>query len=195
MLLHIISLILTLLPIASTQTQPVQHTFSCDSKLYPLLHRIQRLQETNTLIDQVLLEGPLYIKINRDLPTQFDGYWSSEERTIYITMQSKSSYLTTLLFELHNAVRTKELEKLYDLASQKMIEKDKFIERVEYIEHQNVIATSSLIEKGIQQGLYPLNMRWEVDPHFDSHFAYQKQTGHSAWLADLYDELSSANQS
>jgi hypothetical protein len=140
------------------------------------------------LIDKVLDEGPLTIATQYHLSENFNGYWSPEERTIYITPDSSHPF-STLLFELHNAVKNEEFRQLDLLAYKREISRKDYIQRQEFIEYQNALETSALLDKGMEEGLFPPNVGWYPAMTFKEHFQIQKSCGHSAWIGEAYDEM------
>lgn len=164
----------------------------CTPELRPVLEKIQAFPEGQEVISRVLEEGPIQIKLNRDLPEKFEGYWSAYDRTIYLNKNqwmSDCSLITTLLFELHNALRTADIEYMYSLASNHAIERDEFIEAFEYIEYENALATSLLVEQGAECGIFPYDCSWDLASNFAEHLDVQRDGGHSAWIGHIYDEL------
>lgn len=164
----------------------------CTRELHPILEKIEAFPEGKEVIEKVLEQGPLSIQVNTHLSPQFEGYWDAYKRTIYISKNSRSSncsLITTLLFELHNALRTSELERLYSLASKRAIERKQFIEEFEYVEYENAWATSLVLERGSELGYFPYNCSWDVDDNFADHFKVQQRGGHSALIGALYDQL------
>ncbi|MBS0629126.1 MAG: hypothetical protein JSS30_02735 [Verrucomicrobia bacterium] len=167
-----------------------QHELYCDPKLMPILEKVQQLPEASAVIDQVLCEGPLTIKINRELSSEFDGYWSSHYRTIYITPnRSECTQITALLMELHNALRTCDIEHMYSLAQNRSIGRKQFIRDFEYIEYENALEAKRLVEIGAKQGLFPHNCRFNIADNFLDHLDVQYSQGHSASIGRIYDQL------
>lgn len=171
-----------------------EHQLYCAPQFKGVLSTIQQLPEVEKLISKALEEGPITIKSNRSLSQEFEGYWSSDDRTVYLTKGSESGLVTTLLFELHNAARDSELSQLHTLASQGQIKKWDYVEGVEWIEYQNALATSSLLNQGIEEGLFSSRCRWNLQSSFEKHFQQQKSMGHSYWIAQMYDQLIAAGQ-
>lgn len=167
----------------------------CSRELTGILEKIQTLPEGNELIAKVLERGSISIEINYDYPEKFDGYWSSTDRTIYITKKKDSSQcflITALLFELHNALRTADLEEMYSLAASQEVEREEFIESVEYIEYENALSTSMLLAQGSAYDIFPCDCGWELSDNFPEHLDIQRQGGHSALIGKIYDDLTCA---
>lgn len=164
----------------------------CHSELRSAVERIQIIPEVEDMIAEVLKEGPLRIELNKNLPEQFQGYWESSNRTIYITKLGQSSdclLALTLLFEIHNAKRTADFAKIDHLASTRQIDREEFIENIEYIEYENALSTSHFLAQGVEKGLFQANCFWEVSNTFEEHLAIQKSNGHSEFIGQGYDQL------
>lgn len=149
---------------------------------------LEQLPETNDLIAKILEEGPLYIEYNQHLSKRFDGYWSPHKRTIYIT-PSANHPLSTLLFEMHNALKSNEFCKLDHLAHTGVISRKDYIEHQEYLEYQNALETFALLEEGVERGFFLPDSGWYPSETFEKHFRIQKKTGHSAWIGKAYDQV------
>ena len=159
-------------------------------KLKSAVERIQQLPEAQELIDRVLEEGDLHIVINRSFSNKFEGYWDSYNRKIHITDGASNSALySTILFELHNALRESDFENVDNMARWGKLNKKGYIEAMEYIEYENAKSTSDILSKGIKQGLYPANSYWGVSDTFEEHLRIQKRAGHSAVFAKMYEQL------
>lgn len=174
------------------------HQLRCEPELRPILEKLRSLPEGDAVIQKVLEQGPLSIEHNTALSTQFEGYWDAYSRAIYITQTdetSECSLITTLLFELHNALRTDDIEYMYSLASKRAIGRDDFIEQFEFLEYENALATAQIIDKGASLGYYPYGCAWGIADDFASHFEVQLRKGHSASLGALYDQLALQNPS
>lgn len=163
------------------------HKISCDPELKPTLETIQKLEGAQKLIEKVLEDGPLQMKQTENFP--FKAYWDSTTRTIGVKPAENPFF--SLLFELHNAAAQKEFETYDRMASQKTISKADYIVAVEWIEYQNTFKTAELVEEGIRQGIFPPNSQTYYSSTFEEHLSDQRTTGHSAWIAGIYDDLAS----
>jgi len=173
----------------ATETQVVTHRLWCCPELRNILTQIRSLPEGNALVNKILEEGPLTIKLNKNLSKEFNGYWDGDKRTVFITYSKSTSIdvlFPTLLFELHNASRNQDFGKLDYLAHQRQMSKQEYVRSVEYIEFENVQAVTQLLQKGKAQGLYPQSIEWNFSNDFEKHFYVQQKTGHSAWIAKGY---------
>lgn len=160
---------------------------SCDPELNETLETIQKLEGAQELIDKVLQDGPVEMKQTENFP--FKAYWDSTTRTIGVK-QAANPYFS-ILFELHNAAAQKEFEAYDSLAAQRKISRADYVEAVEWIEYQNTFKTAALVEAGIRQGLFPPNSQTYYSSTFEEHLSDQRATGHSAWIAGIYDDLAS----
>lgn len=157
----------------------------CDKKLKSTLATVQQLDKAHQLIDHVLKEGPLTIKVDKHFP--FAAYWEPATRTIGITPGENPIY--SLLFELHNAASQSTYDYYNDLAVHKKISKEEYIRTFEYIEYQNIYETSALIEEGIRQGIFSKECRTDYHATFEEHYRDQQVAGHAAWHGDNYEML------
>ena len=159
-------------------------------KLKGVMERIQQLPEAQELIDRVLEEGDLHVVVNQSFSNKFEGYWDASIRSIHITEgASESALISTILFELHNALREPDFEKADQMARVGKLDKKGYIESMEYIEYENARSTSEILSKGIQLGLFPADSYWGVAHTFEEHLCIQKRAGHSAWFAKMYEQL------
>ncbi|NGX45375.1 MAG: hypothetical protein K940chlam2_00525 [Chlamydiae bacterium] len=183
-----ILLVATSLLFSSFQ-QPTPPALSCAPELKETFVTLEQLPEASQLIAKILEEGPLHIRSNHHLSEEFAGYWSPSERTIFITPSSDHP-LSTLLFEMHNALRTSDFRELDQLAYLNQVSRKEYIKRQEYLEYQNALETSALLDKGMQEELFPQGSGWYPAETFDKHFRIQRSSGHSAWIGKAYDQLS-----
>lgn len=161
-------------------------------QLKPVVKTMERLPEVQALLELVQQSGMVKIEVISGQHGDFDAFWSGPQRTILINPQRNSSdgtLICSILFELHNALANPKLKHLTHLATMGAISKQDYVEKVERIEHQNALHTCQIIEKGIKQGIFPTSTRWTIYEDFSAHFKIQQTYGHSAWLAERYDEL------
>ncbi len=163
----------------------------CSPQLEPALQAIYRFPEGKKLIDEVEADGPFSIHWAR-FKSNSHAMWVTDDRAIVINAHSRRPYgevLRSIFFELHNAKMNKEFERLDWLAENHRISKNDYVESTERIEHQNACQVAALINKAIQQGYFPPDSRWHIPPDFETHYMIQKEAGHSAKIAALYDSL------
>lgn len=178
------------IPLLAEQKQQQQAHVHCCKELEPLFLDLKQIPEVNELLEKILERGRLKIQFNKSLSKKFDGYWSPVDRTIYITKsRSAARMMTTILFEMHNAVDDAELEELDYLAMHRKLTKKKYIEAVERWEYKHARATASIINKGIHLGLLSRECYWPVSDTFEEHLAIQKSCGHSAHIGKMYDSI------
>lgn len=169
-----------------------EYQMRCASELSTVLDKVESLPEGKELIFKVLEQGPLSIKVNNIYPDQFEGYWGGHNRTIYITKKRDSSdcsLVTTLLFELHNAVRTAAIKEVQCLVSNNQMNRTEFIQAIEYIEYENALSTTKLLNLGVKDGIFPRYCHWNIAGTFEEHYRIQREAGHSEWIGKMYDDL------
>lgn len=157
-----------------------------------ILTKIQKIPEVNRLIQDVEKEGPVHIEVMNITSSDFDAFWDSANRVVRINErhnQKEGVFICSLIFELHNASTDRHFKQLYQMAKQGQISKDKYVENVERMEHQNALNASTILEKGIRLGIFDTDARWFILRDFKDHFRVQKMHGHSAWIAKNYDRL------
>ncbi len=199
-LLISIILITASLPVFSAQHASTQHrktqrklaefaSFPPSAK--PALNALHQLPEFNDLLMKVQQEGPVHLKLESSpYGEDFEGFWDSSTRTISVNTRTTRSFgqvICTILFELHNASTTNYFNQLIDQARSGRIDKDAYVEKVEYTEYSNARNTANLIEKGIKMDIFPLESRWPVPTSFSEHYQVQQIAGHSTYIAQTYD--------
>lgn len=160
---------------------------TCDPELKNTFAMIQKVKSAEELIEEALKEGPIKIKNDTNFP--FEAYWDTTTRTIGVT--SVGSKIHSILFELQNASAQKYFDYYNTLAMQKKIGRDEYVRAIEHIEYQNTRKTASIIDEGIRQGLFPEESQPYYYSNFEEHLCHQQSTGHSAWIAEIYDGLCS----
>jgi hypothetical protein len=167
----------------------------CSPQLQGYIHQIQQLPEARRLIDNILAEGPLAILTNHEeLSHQFGAFWDPDHRQICVNLNGykqdrEGHVLGSIIFELHNALRSKEALRLHELARMGQIDKRTYIEKMERHEYQNSLDAARLAQIGIDRGLFPSGARLPTYRSFEEHFRMQQIGGHSDWYAGLYDHL------
>ena len=123
---------------------------------------------------------------------EFEGFWEGDRRVVMVNQtlnQDQGALICTIIFELHNALRNKELYNLALAAARGKMDKDTYVSKVEQMEYRNVCSTIVLLEEGIRRGLFPASAQWKINPTFEDHYRVQQLTGHSQWIARSYDNL------
>ena len=173
------------------------NSIPCDQELQQSLTQIQKLSSARDLISNVQKEGPIRVLVNRTISGQFGAFWDPDQRIIYVTLSRDrvdGSIIGSILFELHNASTSAKLDYYDSLARAGKISKERYVESVERLEYQNSLSTAKLAEQGIQLGLFPHGARLPTYANFEEHYRIQKMGGHSAWIANNYDQLTSNYQ-
>lgn len=164
---------------------------SVDPKLSHCFNAIQGLEEGKKLISKILEEGPLNIQVaDNEVAKQFLACWNQESRTIYISLapkRSQGSVMASLIFELHNALVSSQMDNFDEMAFCGRINKEQYVRSIEHLEYVNSINASNLAEIGIKKGVFPKNAKLSTYRDFDEHFYYQKMSGHSAVIEKNYD--------
>lgn len=156
------------------------------------INALYQLEDTRLLLESVEAQGTITIKAAQMGHYATNAAWYPDERTICVNFSHKRSYgslIRSLVFELHNALNQKEFDHYDALASQKRISKEKYIESVEYLEYTNALKTAEIMQKGINQGIFPGDSGWCISSSFAEHYQIQKEAGHSKCIGDLYDVL------
>jgi len=183
-------------PAYSVNAQAVNNSGA--NQLEYCLKKIQELPEARQLMSRIQKEGAIRFSLsNNSLSQQFGAFWDADNRIIFVNPnwhQERGELIGSIIFEMHNASVSSQLDRLDYLAANGQIDKDKYVESVERIEYVNSKNAAALIEKGIKSGLFPESARLMTYSTFDEHFYYQKKGGHSAWIAKTYDHLSQAGR-
>lgn len=180
--------ILAFLPFAHSEDKEL----TCCLELKEILSQIQRLPRANDLISKALEKGGISIEINHALSEQFEGYWSPEDRSIYVSQVQTTSpddLLHTLLFELHNASRDADFDYFNELAYSHQISKPDYVNSIEFIEFENIRSTTDLIKEGITLGIFSSDCYKYYPEDFAEHFQNQELGGHVDWIERNFDEL------
>lgn len=161
--------------------------------LAPIAQKLFTLPEARQLLAEIQGEGPVYLEYLPLGANNSNAHWEFKRRCIAINsskQRTEGRILCSILFEMHNAKSTRDFSYYDALAKARRISKYDYVEAVEYIEHQNALKTCALVEKGIRQGLFPMDARWPITPDFAEHFRIQQSAGHSSYIASVYEALS-----
>jgi len=165
-------------------------------KVKVVINKLKKVPESRQLIEEALQGGPITVDlVFKGMP--FEAMWENTMRKISIdgrAHRDQGRLLCHLLFELHNAASDSEYLELYDMALNGEIDCDSYVETVEKIEHENMISTVAIIEKGISAGVFPSSARWEIIYDFPTHYKIQQLTEHSLFIAREYQEMSRRNR-
>jgi len=155
------------------------------------LKMLYNYPQAKSLLEKVEQEGPISI-YSAPFQSNSNAMWMPDERAIVVNslrQRSRGQEVRLILFELHNAIASKEFDHLDQLASWNKITKNDYIWSVEYLEHQNALNTKILVENAIAAGIFPKDSRWHIPSSFQEHLHTQSQSGHSAAIGALYEEL------
>lgn len=161
------------------------------SQLQPIVNQLLKLPEARQLLAQVSQEGPVGIAIDNHASGEFDALWDGIQRVIRLNSNrhpTQGSWICSILFELHNASTNQHMGSLFEAAEANRMTKEQWVQAMERMEHRNARNTCDLLEKGIAQGIYPAEARWDIFYSFDDHYKLQQLSGHSQWLARNYDQ-------
>lgn len=179
--------------------QKSDHRIKCAPRLQRHLKAIQALEEGRKLIDSIMLDGAIEIAVADNSVTQrFAACWDCESRTILIGLAAnptEGEIISSLLFELHNALMSPHLDNLDKMALNKKIDKQNYIRSVEHVEYMNSINASRIATLGVQKGSFPRDTRLHVYRDFDEYFYYQKKSGHSDIIGRNFEILMRNNWS
>lgn len=152
---------------------------------------ILSLNEARELLADIQSEGPIKIVACR-APHNFGASWNSSLRIIRINTRknhSSQDLITSILFEMHNAKKDREISRIMGLACRRKISKQLYVQEMEKIEHQNALETTTLLELGQKRGLYPKSILWKMPASFEDYYALQMEAGHTAHHGEVFDLL------
>lgn len=154
------------------------------------LAALEKLPEFNQLVKKAEAEGKIKLEVVSMPHEQFEAFWDGTHRVIRINQANQpalGSMITSILFELHNASTDPQFKQLYRQAKSGQINKNRYVEKVERIEHQNALNTCTILQKGIRLGYFPQEADWLILRSFDDHYKLQQLHGHSQWIANNFD--------
>jgi len=193
MIQKLFCLLLLLFSFSASSIQAAEsYRLQCIKELQPTLQTLRKVPEIEELVQRILAEGPFTIQYNDSLSKKFEGYWDPYNRSILITKrssQTEADRIMTVLFEMHNATRSKDFQKLDHLAYMRQINKETYIRESEFIEYENCLSTSQLLEQGVEQGIFPSSCAWPIYDDFEDHYRLMKRTGHADWYASGYKSM------
>jgi len=164
---------------------------TCSTELQTSLQKILQVPEAKTILNQIRQEGPIKIIAKRTpLSQQFGAYWDPDHRVICLDISSSSTeglIIGSLLFEMQNASQNTTIHQINQLAAEKKISKQKYVERMEYLEYINSKKASKIAQKGIAMGIFPSDSQLPTYATFTEHFNAQKISGHSDVFNRNYD--------
>lgn len=153
--------------------------------------------ETKALLTSLEKKGPLHLAWVPMGKHHCGAFWSEEERLIGLNSLKtwrNGERLFSLLFEMHNALTSDAMAQFDLLAKQNKISKEDYVTAIEKIEYDNTWNAVALIKRGVQAGYFPSGIEIPVYLAFKDHLQLQKQSGHSALIAEVYDDLSKSTR-
>lgn len=164
---------------------------TCSRDLESAVQMIYHFPEGKKLIEEVEAKGALRI-YRAPFNSHSCALWSGDDRSIVINSNQSRTFgeiVRSIFFELHNAKADGQFLQLDRMASSGQINKAQYIESIERLEHQNAYQTSHSIQQAIRGGYFPQDAAWPIYADFQAHYRIQKQTGHSADIASVYDSI------
>lgn len=165
---------------------------SCSQDLGVTVNTLLGMPEARKILTLVEQEGPIKIQWGRFHHSGSYAMWKGDERTIVLNAAkdwTEGKKIRSILFELHNALANREFYQIDLQAAAGKLSKWEYVEKVERLEHKNVLKTVSIIQKGIKMQSFPQDTFWAVETNFGRHFKIQQETGHSQLIAQMYDLL------
>jgi hypothetical protein len=162
---------------------------------YPLQQAVTLIKacpESRRLLQKVEKDGPITFAFHPVGKGPFSACWIGEQRTLLLNASNEwtlGEKISSILFELHNALKDTDFENLNLQAQRGTISKDYYVETIEFIEFENSIKTKNIITNGINRRFFPKDAALNTYKNFQEHFFWQKKLGHSQLMADQYDDL------
>lgn len=179
-------------PLIAKQAPQLQ-TINCAPQLQPYLLKILQVPEARMQIASIQQEGLFDIEVNdHQLSQQFGAFWDVDHRTICINLTSHSTegeVIGSIVFELQNAASNARIESIDRAAMARKIDRDQYVESIEYMEYENSLKAATIAKKGIALGVFPQDALLHTYKDFEEHYYYQKVGGHSIWVAKNYDGI------
>ena len=172
------------LPLAAYPTHP--------SELSKPVQTLYRLEETKQLLTMAEKDGDIHIRTASFGFEASNAAWMASERTIYLNFskpRSPGSLIASIVFELHNALSSREFAYYDHLAMNRQISRQKYIEAVERLEYANARKTAYILYKGVRKGIFPADAFWCIAPTFEEHYQVQIEAGHSSLIGYIYDDI------
>lgn len=187
---HLFSLTLILITFQLSALEKIP----CSYELKGCLNKILQLDEAKELIGKIQKEGHFSIVANGNhhLSQQFGAFWDPCRRIITIHCAKNSDegiMIGSIIFELHNADANSELLRLDNLAASGQIDRNHYVQGVEYVEYLNSKKASSMVTKGIKAGLFQRSAFLPTYRTFKEHYSAQVSSGHSDQIAKNFDGL------
>ena len=153
---------------------------------------LYRLEETKQLLSTAEKDGAINIRTASLGYEGSNAAWMASERTIYLNFskpRTQGSLIASIVFELHNALSSREFAYYDHLAEKRQLSREKYIEAVERLEYANAHKTAHMLYKGVRTGVFPSDAFWCIAPTFEEHYQVQIQAGHSGLIGCIYDDI------
>lgn len=164
----------------------------CDPQLMRAFDTALQLEEVRQVWNQINQEGAVRILAKQGDRNNFTAYWEGENRIICVNVGLKrrvSEQISSIIFEMHNALRDKKTVELYNQASEKRISRDTFAKEMERLEYENSLDACDLVDKGVRLGIYPRDCFLQRYPNFEEFLREQKMHGHYQHYMRAYQEI------
>lgn len=157
------------------------------------IRKVQQLPEAHELMQKIQEEGPMaFSTSDHPIVEKFGAVWDTDRRLILLPAHSESTegeLIGSILFEMHNASSSSQFAHLEKLVKSRQITREQYIEAMEYLEFVNSKKCALLAQKGIEKGVFPSSARLPTYRDFQEHFHYQKVSGHSKAVGQIYDQI------
>lgn len=148
------------------------------AKLEPTVRKMINSRSARELLNRVLSDGPIYVFLGNKATAPSGGSWRMLDRTIFINMnESDDRKLGHLLFEMANALQSKQQLDLSRDVNLGIVSKELYVKRWEAIEYKTAKAFISAIQPCIQ------NEKWakETDMGIPSLFDIPNYSWKKHW--------------
>lgn len=156
---------------------------------------VMSFDESRAVAQKAEAQGPIRVEFRPLGKDMFYACWIGDKRTIVLNADknwNEGKKISSILFELHNALADKYYVDLNMQAYFGKISKDQYVASVEKREYENSLLNSNILEHGIQAGKFPKEAYLPAFPSFEEHFKVQLEYGHSAAIAEQYDHMHQA---
>lgn len=153
-----------------------------------------RCPPVRELLAKIEKEGPIGLSFSPLGENAANAMWRDDIRQIIINSSKRRGipqFIRSILFEMHNAASRSHLYQVDLKARKAEITKEDYVRAIEKLEHQNALQTKELINWGIKEGYFPPESAWNILTDFEDHYKVQQLSGHSQFIATVYDSLNS----
>lgn len=166
---------------------------STPNELKKAVDAIESFSEGKEFLNYCQSNGKIDLKWKNLGTNQSTACWIGHERVIILNASrefTEGRKISSILFELNNAITHNEFIHLNKLAFENKITKNEFVRTVEMLEYKNVLKTRQLLEKGVELGIFPSDCLIPIAPNFEEHFKVQISSGHCEAIAKQYEQIS-----